>query len=481
MTIRRYIANKDTTITNAYQDDLIRRAVNANMGKSDSLEVFYLYNQTGNNTSEKSRILVQFPVENIVNDRQLQLLPPSGSVQFILKMSNVTHPHSLPTDFSLVVNPLSRSWDEGLGLDMEDYKDLGEANWISASSTQAWTIEGGDFYSSPEYSQYFTDGSEDLEVDITSLVEEWVTGSLPNYGVIVRLSGSIEGGDLNYYTKKFSARGSEYFYKRPWIEARYDATVKDDRGRFYLFNPFVPVEYNYNTLYIHNKFRGNLFDLPTVGTGAIYVKLYSSPDLPLPSSSLPLFTGSTLTGTSSIMTATGSWVSTGIYKATVGINTSLTNVYDIWFDGAGSPIGYGGEIEILNSDRQQDFTKRSYSMSIKNLKSVYYTKEDARFQLFIRPDNWNPNSYTSVTTKQDNTIIDDMYFRVFRIVDNEEIVPYGTGSMKHTRLSYDINGNYMDLDISLLEPGYMYGIKFTVFDSNQYFESKELFKFRVEE
>ena len=472
MTIKRYIANKDTTITNAFKSDLTNRGTDANMGESDSLEVFSIYAQASPDSQEKARILVQFPIEQISTDRGLGNLPPSGSVSFIMKLSNAVHPFTVPRRFTLVTNPISGSWDEGYGLDMESYTDTGYANWISSSQTIAWDNEGGDYYEDIEASQFFEDGLEDLELDITDIVEQWVDGSIENNGLIVRLSSSYEEADTSYYTKRFFAKGSEFFYKRPWIEARFDATVKDDRGRFYLYNPFVPEELNYNTLYIHNKFRGNLYDLPTVGTGAIYVKLYGSPDLPL---------GTPLTQLNGNDVATGSWVNNGIYKASVGVNTNLETIYDVWFDVSGSAIGYGGPINILNPDRQQDFTKRSYNISIKRLKPVYYTKEDARLHLFIRPDNWNPNSYTSFTTQEENTIIDDMYYKVIRIADGAEIIPYGTGSTKHTRLSYDINGNYMDLDMSLLEPGYSYGIKFVVYDTNQYFENKDLFKFRVEE
>ena len=479
MTIKRYIASKDTTITNAFKENLVTRAENANMGASDSLEVFSLVGQASADSMEMSRILVQFPTEQILQDRQLEKIPGSGSIQFILKMSNAVHPGTLPKDFKLHVNALSRSWQEGYGLDMESYADTGYANWVSASIDESWSKEGGDFYTSPELYQYFEEGTEDLELDVSDIVEQWLTGSLENNGLIIRVSSSYEDvpftldpSERSYYTKKFFARGSEYFYKRPWIEARWDSTVKDDRGRFYLYNPFVPIELNYNTLYIHNKFRGNLYDLPSVGTGSIYVRLYASPDLPL-GVPLNLLDGSNV--------ATGSWVSTGIYKVNIGINTQLETVYDIWFDAGNNPIGYGGPLHIINPDRQQDFTKRSYSMTIKRLKPVYYTKENARLHLFIRPENWNPNSYTSLSQTQENTIIDDMYYKVFRIADGLEIIPYGTGSINHTRLSYDINGNYMDLDMSMLEPGYSYGIKFTVYDSGQYFESKETFKFRVEE
>ena len=472
MTIRRYVASKDSTITNAYKSNLTTRATDANMGESDSLEVFSIYAQATTSSVELSRVLLDFPVQQIQQDRSVDLLPLSGNVQFVLKMSNAAHPASLPKKYSLVVNPLSRSWDEGYGLDMETYKDTGPVNWISASSTEAWTTEGGDIYSSPQFSQYFEDGTEDLEVDITGLVEEWLTGSLPSYGVMVSLSSSLETDNRSYYTKKFFSKGSEFFFKKPWIEARFDASVKDDRGKFYNYSPFVPAEESYNTIYLYNRYRGQLYDLPTVGTGNIYVGLYSTASLPLPTP-LTMLNGKTL--------ETGSWVSTGIYKANVAVDTTLKTIYDIWFDGSSNAIGTGGPIEVKDPDEASNFTKGNFVVSIKNLKPVYFTDETARLQIFIRSSQWNPNSYTSLNTTTQTQVCDDMYYKVYRIVDKHEAIPYGTGSYNHTRLSFDVNGNYLDIDMNLLEPGYSYGIKFTAFDMNEWHESKEVFKFRVEE
>lgn len=472
MTIRRYIASKDTTITNAFKENLVTRATTSNMGASDALEVFSIFAQADSGSFEASRVLLKFPVDNVKEDRDLGKIPQSGSVNFVLKLSNAVHPFTLPKDYSLVVNALSRSWDEGYGLDMESYKDIGQANWISASSTEAWTIEGGDFYSNPEFSQYFSDGTEDLEVDVTELVEKWISEEIPNYGVIVKLSSSLENEPTSYYTKKFFARGSEFFYKKPWIEARFDATVKDHRGIFYRYNPFVPMDKNYNTLYIHNVFRGQMYDLPTVGTGNVYVGLYPSIQLPL-GSPLQLIDGSTF--------ATGSWVSTGRYKVSLGVDTELEKLYDIWFDGNGDAIGFGGEIEIKNSDREQNFTKNEYSVTIKNIKQAYRRGELARFHLFIRDRDINLNSYTSLASRSSGYIAEDMYFKICRVVDNYEVIPYGNGTTNHTRLSFDKNGNYFDLDTSLLESGYSYILKFIIYYANEYHEVKDSFKFRVEE
>lgn len=479
MTIRRYVANKDTTITNAYKQNLTTRATDANMGESDVLEVFSIYAQATTSSLEASRILLEFPIDKIQADRTAELIPASGNVSFVLKLSNCPHSFTLPKKYSISVNPLSRSWDEGYGLDMETYKDTGPVNWLSASSTEAWATEGGDYLTGSEVSKYLETGVEDLEVDITNIVEHWLSGDVENNGIIVRLSGSLESDSRSYYTKKFFARGSEYFFKRPWIEARYDATIKDDRGKFFLYNPFVPVEANYNHLYIYNRFKGIPYDLPTIGTGSIYLRLYPSLDLPL-GTPLTLITGSGNV-TSSVTVVTGSWVSTGIYEAYVAINTTLTTVYDVWFDGNGDAIGSGGDLEIINPDSEENFTKSGYVIAIKNLKQKYETSENARLHLFIRPSNWNPNIYTSAVSTPQTEIVEDMYFKIVRIVDGLEVIPFGTGSYHHTRLSFDKNGNYFDLDMSLLEPGYTYGVKFTVYDMGEYYENKQLFKFRVEE
>ena len=74
-------------------------------------------------------------------------------------------------------------------------------------------------------------------------------------------------------------------------------------------------------------------------------------------------------------------------------------------------------------------------------------------------------------------------YRIFRIRDAYEAIPYGTGSDVHTGLSYDISGNYFDFDMDLLEPGYAYAFKFSFYDPSlkTWSEQNESFKFRVED
>tara|TARA_Y100000296_G_scaffold83688_1_gene115298 strand:- start:857 stop:1066 length:210 start_codon:yes stop_codon:yes gene_type:complete len=69
------------------------------------------------------------------------------------------------------------------------------------------------------------------------------------------------------------------------------------------------------------------------------------------------------------------------------------------------------------------------------------------------------------------------------MVDDLEVIPYGTGSEFSTYLSFDVTGNYFDLDLRALEAGYMYGIKLTYYNASiaSWIEQPETFKFRVEE
>ena len=138
MAIQRYSASLDTTISNAFKMNLTTRATGSNMGLADTLEVFSIYGQAASSSSELSRILVQFPVTKISASRESGDIPVSGSVNFFLRMYNAEHSFTLPKDFSLNISAISRSWEEGYGLDMDEYTDLTYddvgSNWARAAS-----------------------------------------------------------------------------------------------------------------------------------------------------------------------------------------------------------------------------------------------------------------------------------------------------------------------------------------------------------
>jgi hypothetical protein len=124
MSIKRYVADKDNVITNAFQSNLTTRGTGSNMGLADSLETFSIYAQANSSSNEQARTLVQFPISSISADRTSGKLPASGNVNFVLRMFNVEHTDTVPRDFTLTISPVSQSWEEGYGLDMDNYTDL---------------------------------------------------------------------------------------------------------------------------------------------------------------------------------------------------------------------------------------------------------------------------------------------------------------------------------------------------------------------
>ena len=418
MAIKRYRATKDTTIVNAYEPNFQTRGTGSNAGMADVMEVFSVYGRISSASQELSRILVEFPTTTISSDRTAGTIPASGSVSFYLRLFNAQHSKTVPKDYKLVAMPLSQSWQEGVGLDLETYKDVTDgntgANWMSASDTAGWTdyqgidlVGGSTITSSADYiyEQTLETGLEDLDIDITPLVESWLAGTITNNGVLVRLSSSYEasasqdyvsqddavvynpdGATKSYYTKRFFARGTQYFYKRPVIEARWNSSRKDDRGNFYYSSSLAPAADNLNTLYIYNYVRGALTNIPAVGTGEILVSLYSGSSAPT-GSKLVLYDGNT--------NLTGGWVSTGIYSCSVAItaaSTPLDPLFDVWHAG-GVEYATGSIVpQVLSA--AQTVSKPVYYLNITNMRRDYRSDETARFNLYIRNKNWQPTIYT---------------------------------------------------------------------------------------
>jgi len=582
MGIKRYWSGADTTITNAFREDLITRGTGANMGASDVLEVFSIYGQTsltGNHSdysSELSRVLIKFSTADMSTDRTNGLIPQSGSMSWHLKMYNAEHGQTVPRNATYVVLPCKQDWEEGNGLDMEEYRDVtrdGEgANWMNYSKNKTWNRMGGEFYTSSDDSELaasvtLPEGIENLEVDVTRIVEQWIGGSpdggsKSNYGFGVFLTEShesywsssnqpqgntnvnlvapnyndlggaysrknvskafrgilhnVHGAKTSYYTKKFFGKGSEHFFKRPVLEARWRPEGRDDRGQYYFSSSLLTQMENQHTLFFYNYFKGKLRNIPNLdsvnGNNRIYVSIYSgSLDNTYP-------TGNALTlvaenpasaphggsvhpvsGKPSIQTVvTGGMMSTGIYTASfamtgeIGTTSGspkdvkyLARCWDVWHNGlnSGSQVQYHtGTFVPKNISVTNIAPQTIHVTSVTNLKSIYNENEIGRFRLHVRPKNWNPNIYMKASIEIENQIMHSASYRIYRIVDDLSVIPYGTGSDEHTLLSYDVSGNFFDLDMNMLEKGYAYGIKMAYYNDSvgSWAEQPETFKFRVE-
>ena len=506
MTILRYTASTDTTITNAYEANLVTRGTGSNMGYADSIEIFSIYGQNSSSadgqSQELSRALIKFPITSITANRSAGTIPASGSVSFYLKLFNARHPFTLPQGFNLVVAPVSQSWAEGTGLDMDEYQDLGTSNWIRANDSTSWTSIGGDYLTASNYNVSFEEGYENLEVDVTPIVEQWAAGTFSNYGFGIHLTASqeayfssstgadtsvlinnVNGATQSYYTKKFFSRSTEFFFHRPVLEARWDSRISDNRENFYYSSSTAPALDNLNALYLYNYIRGRLVNIPAVGVNNLLVSFYSSSNsVPVgPKLLLPAGGG---VAAANDLNATASYVTPGLYTCQAALTaaaTPLLAVHDVWHSG-GVEFFTGSLYPSLFPTYSSAPTFNKIT-SCTNLKKLYYRRDTTRFRFFIRDKDWSPTLYTVSTANNPTEIIDSASFSVRRVIDNYNAVPYGTGSDFSTFLSYDKDGNYFDLNMSLLEADYMYEVSLSYYNSSigSWEEQPQTFKFRVEE
>ena len=272
-----------------------------------------------------------------------------------------------------------------------------------------------------------------------------------------------DGSQLNnYYTKKFFSRSSEFFFKRPVIEARKASFTGDDRGRLYKSSPLTAS--NEQNLYLYNTVSGVRENI----TGAV---------------TLELFSDSTMT--TSIATGTITNPETGVYKAAVTIadTVTATTIYEKWVV-AGTTTIKTGSIKLLTRSPEVNAGEIDYRIDITNMKPSYSRDETAKFRLYTRAKDWNPTIYTVASKEVENLIVEKAYYKIVRLVDDETVIKYGIGTAgankEHTLISYDALGSYFDFDMSLLEKGYMYGIKVMFSINGELKEQPEIFKFRVD-
>tara|TARA_R110002072_G_scaffold65101_2_gene161215 strand:- start:1374 stop:3092 length:1719 start_codon:yes stop_codon:yes gene_type:complete len=351
-------------------------------------------------------------------------------------------------------------------------------------------------------------GWADVTVGGLSAVPTSFTGGqgLDNYGLGVHLTASQEvyvaaadasanvpantaGARRSYYTKKFFARSSEFFFKRPVLEARWEDTKKDDRGNFFYSSSLSTAKENLHTLYLYNYHRGILRNIPDLTNNIIYVGFFSgSADNSAPAGSeILLVRDNAHVNDASKVYATGGLSSqTGIYTCSVALTAAaspLTTVFDVWKSAYNGTQYWTGSFSPVKLDLSTENPSTEFVTNVTNLKPLYNRSETARFRVFTRQKDWNPTIYTKAVATTTPFIVESGSYSVARVIDGVEAVPYGTGSDLHTMMSFDVSGSYFDLDMSILEPGYAYRVKFAYYNGSvgDWQEQPQEFKFRVED
>ena len=216
MAVYKLFPTKDTTLYSQYPD--------MNTGIDSIIEVSSYYFL---GSRYKSRYLIQFAtteITDIINTKT------TGAWKSYLRNS-IANVSGLAIDTTLYTHQVSGSWGMGTGHFGDSPQITNGASWNSRdySGSTTWETAGGDFYENPTVSQSFSYSDyKDLNVDVTSIVDTWYSGTIPNDGFMVRLTSSIENStNTNIQPRfKYFSIDTNTIYP-PLLEFRWDDSTFD--------------------------------------------------------------------------------------------------------------------------------------------------------------------------------------------------------------------------------------------------------------
>ena len=168
--------------------------------------------------------------------------------------------------FDLMVFPITQDWDEGVGYDYcgssisvgDASTSTNPSNWSEAKTNTSWSGASGVFSGTnitTIATQHFEQGNENIEIDITDVVNDYLTGATNNgLGIAFENTYELSTPDNSQYVGFFT-RHTQTFYE-PFVETIYSETINDDRNDFYLDKT--------NKIYLYSNLGGNPTNLDTL-------------------------------------------------------------------------------------------------------------------------------------------------------------------------------------------------------------------------
>lgn len=139
----------------------------------------------------------------------------------------------IQTEYSVYAYPVSQSWEMGVGTRFDDVTTQGttwehrrtSTNWLSGSyttgTTGSATGSGGTWYTGSESSQSFNYQTTDIVMDVSTPLTDWIAGTIPNEGFILKLSDTAESNVIDYGQLKFFSKETNTIYQ-PKIRIGWD-------------------------------------------------------------------------------------------------------------------------------------------------------------------------------------------------------------------------------------------------------------------
>ena len=496
-------ATKDCYITDRVINGT--RVTDANVGYAGTLDLFKLYNEVrlsgSTNPIELSRVLIKFDLDPLRAMTGSVFNPSHASFSAKLKLIDIIGGQSTPTNFKLVLFPLSKSFDEGIGRDIVRFSDLDSCNFITASvesgNVSAWVLSGAnakgtlgasniDVISSGTLDadvgnialfveQTFAAGDEDIEMDVTQIVSATLAGIIPDHGFRISYAETFETGSQTLFVKRFSSRHSTNTRIRPKIEIKFDDTIIDHHSSFFFDTS--------GSLFLNNSVRGTYSHIlsgtslvPVTGANCLLLSVTS---------------GAYSQTVTASQHAIGGLYLTGVYSASFSINSLATaslvteialansaTFTTIWKSLDGT-LGFHTGSLVVNKITRSSFNsdETDATISLQNLKSTYQSDETALIRVFAE-DRQRVYIPRRLPIENTGIVFEKVYFQIRDFNSNDILLPF---DVIGTRASVDSRGMYFKLYMDDLDAGRVYVIDLKIIENGiERIFVNEKMKFRID-
>lgn len=241
-----------------------------NFGRDEILEISNETEVTALN-ADVNRALIQFPTSQINNVITNIVSGSTYSASLKLFLANAT----LPIDYTIFSYPISQSWDMGLGKSADSPITTVGCTWVSRTETSNWTSTGSSFIDTPSSQSFTYIDNKDINMNVTSIVNSWVSSSIPNNGFLLKLSSSIENSNTPLITKFFSMDSHTIYPPQlefKWNDSTYSTTLTQITS-----SDFTPVitnnksEFEENTIYTFRIKSRDRFPARAFQTSSVYL------------------------------------------------------------------------------------------------------------------------------------------------------------------------------------------------------------------
>jgi hypothetical protein len=206
---------------------------NQNTGLDQILEVSKVYY---GNIKDVSRALIKFDLNALSQSIASGDTTPTD-IRLVMRE---TESNEIPLEYTIYAYPISQSWEMGNGTRFDDisttgvtwtYRDGQSAiDWITTnlatgSDSNPNDGTGGTWYTIVSASQSFNYETADLNMNVKGIVNQWLSGSLPNDGFILKYSSSLENNASDYGQLKFFSKETYTIHQPKLVVSWDDQTI----------------------------------------------------------------------------------------------------------------------------------------------------------------------------------------------------------------------------------------------------------------